>query len=243
MTSSYRRPPIIEAVLEIRVATPVDDQAIAKIQRRLAERYPGPPQKTANISVEAGPNGIRINKDTSGFKILSHDGTFTVSVARGTISTSKTAPYVGWEEFIAEAQINWESWKKVVDWKEISRLGLRYINRIDIPNADGIGIAMDDYVNFGVRRPDIKGFGAMTQFAANVEIPMLDGSFKLILNSSPVPSPLVKTSSFLLDLDLSREHMLPKNEEALWSEVAKFRLVKNSVFEACITDKTRALLS
>lgn len=243
MTNAYRRPPIIEAVVEVRVVTPLDDALLNKLQNLLAERYPAPPQKTANISVEAGPNGVTINQEASGFKILSNDGTFTVSVGRGAISTSRTAPYGGWDEFIGEAVLNWEVWKKVAGRRDIARIGLRYINRIDVPVAENVEISMDDILNFGVKRPRLTGFGPMTQFAVNAEIPMLERPYKLILNSSPTPSPLVKTASFLLDLDLSLDHQLPKNDDALWGEVTKFREIKNLVFDACITDKTRELLS
>jgi uncharacterized protein (TIGR04255 family) len=243
MIKPYKRPPIIEAVIEVRTTSTVDQGTIDKLQKRLAERYPAPPQKTANISFEVTEMGANIRQDLSGFKILSGDGSFTVSVTNSAIVTSRTPPYLGWESFMEEARTNWADWKKTVGWREIARIGLRYINRIDIPNAEDAEISMDDYLRFGVRRPEIPGFGPMTQFAANLEIPMAKGPFKLILNSSPTPSPLVKTASFLLDLDLSIDQALPQSDDALWSLVEEFRPIKNSVFESCITDKTRLLLS
>jgi uncharacterized protein (TIGR04255 family) len=243
MNKSYKRPPITEAVVEVRMASAIDAGLSQKLQNRLAERYPAPPQKTANISFELTETGANIRQDVSGFKILSGDGTFTVSVTNSAISTSRTPPYLGWEHFMEEARTNWADWKKTVGWKEIARIGLRYINRIDIPAEDGAEINLDDYLNFGLRRPAIPGFGPMVQFAANVEILMAEGPFRLILNSSPTPSPLVKKASFLLDLDLSIDQALPQSDEALWSLVEEFRPIKNSVFESCITDKTRSLLS
>ena len=83
----------------------------------------------------------------------------------------------------------------------------------------------------------------MASFAINAEIPMTDKPIKLIINHAPTPSPLVQTNSFLLDLDLSMEQALPTSEKALWETIEGLRSVKNSVFEACITDRTRELFS
>lgn len=243
MTQAYVRPPILEAVVEIRVKSGIDQDSMNKIEKRLKTRYPAPPQKTANISVEISDVGAHVRQDIGGFKILSADGSNTVSVTNVAIGTSAMPPYSGWESFLAEAQLNWADWKKVAGWKEIARIGLRYINRIDVPVPDGTEIDLADYLTFGVRRPLIPGFGAMTQFAVNTEIPMANGPLKLILNSSPTPSPLVKTASFLLDLDLSVDQELPQNDGSMWDMLHQFRDVKNAAFEACITDKTRSLLS
>ena len=65
----------------------------------------------------------------------------------------------------------------------------------------------------------------------------------LILNAGSADSPLVKNTSFLLDLDISREISLPKNDDALWAVVDEVRVLKNRIFEACITDEARGLFS
>ncbi len=238
----YKRPPIIEAVLEVRLAAPIEEKKAAKVEAQFQKRYPTPPQRVANLSLESDGASLRINQEQTGFKILSADGAFTVTAGRVLIATSRTAPYCGWEQFIAEARVNWADWTKIVGWNDIARIGLRYINRIDIPAADEhTEIKMDDYFRFVVQRPNIPGFGAMNGYAATTEIPMLDQPIKLVLNTSPTVSPLIKTISFLLDLDVSVDDHLPRSEQALWNTVEALRSIKNSVFEACITDKTRVL--
>jgi len=53
----------------------------------------------------------------------------------------------------------------------------------------------------------------------------------------------VKTVSFLLDIDLSRDSNLPQIDTDIWSLVDRMRPYKNSVFEGCITDEARGLFS
>jgi uncharacterized protein (TIGR04255 family) len=102
---------------------------------------------------------------------------------------------------------------------------------------------MDEYFHLYLQGPSIPGFGSMTNFAINAEVPMDDRPLKLVINHAPVPSPLVQTNSFLLDFDLGMEDRLPTNERVLWETIEQLRPIKNSVFEATITDKTRELFA
>jgi len=81
----------------------------------------------------------------------------------------------------------------------------------------------------------------MNNFAVNMQFPLAAGDLKLILNVGSIPSPLVKMTSFLLDLDVSIEQNLPSTDEAIWARINEIRAQKNMVFEAAITDKARAL--
>jgi uncharacterized protein (TIGR04255 family) len=162
---------------------------------------------------------------------------------RNSLGTSRNAPYAGWEEFIEEARHNWSDWKRVIGWRDVSRIGLRYVNRIDLPYSQTGRAQLEEYFGFYVNTPEIPGFAALANFAINAELPMSDKPIKLIINHAPTPSPLARTNSFLLDLDLGMEQALPTNERALWETIEGLRSLKNSVFEACITDRTRGLFS
>jgi uncharacterized protein (TIGR04255 family) len=49
--------------------------------------------------------------------------------------------------------------------------------------------------------------------------------------------------SLLLDIDLFRTSEIPGNEDDLWRVVDSARPLKNRIFEACITNETRALFA
>jgi uncharacterized protein (TIGR04255 family) len=242
MVQKYKRPPITEAVVEVRIAPPANRDLLDKVQGRLQSEYPLPPQRTFNMHVEVGEETAKLRQEPLGYRLTSTDASEVVSIAAGAIATSRLPPYEGWEPFVARARKNWETWKRVVGRREIIRIGVRYVNRIDVPNPTQEPVAIEDYLNFSIRLPPA-GIPPVLHFAINAQAPLGKDECKLILNASTAPSPLVKTVSFILDLDVSLDVGLPQNDEALWALVDRMREYKNFIFETCITDRARALFS
>jgi uncharacterized protein (TIGR04255 family) len=240
MSQPYKRPPITEAVVEVRIDAGVTMPRVERVRDKLLESYPLPVQTLIAANVELREDTPRVQQQLQGYRLTAADGAGLVSVGPNFIATSRLAPYEGWESFIATARRNWEVWKRRVGWQKIVRIGVRYINRIDIPTSDPVNI--DDYLTFTIRGPSLD-LPPMTSFAINEVRPLGKDQCELILNASYVPSPLVKTTSFLLDLDISREVDLPQNDEGLWGFVDRIRGHKNFVFEGCITDRARELFN
>lgn len=236
---SYRRAPITEAVIEIRIRGAADAEMLEKLTKRLQEHYPSPPQKTVQIAVELSANSAILQQSPQGYRLTASDGAGLVILLPSGIATSRLPPYQGWESFIDQARGNWNIWKRAVGWREIIRIGVRYVNRIDVPNPTELPVRVTDYLNFG---PNIPNLGApMSGFATNAVAPIEDTGLKLILNAGSADSPLVKTTSFILDIDVSRESGLPQSDEDLWLGIDQIRAHKNRIFEACITDRAREL--
>jgi uncharacterized protein (TIGR04255 family) len=94
---NYKRPPVIEAVIELRFNGPaLDDRVMETLLKRFSKRYPAPPQKTDNVGVEFAGTELRLTQQNVGFRILSADGRFTVNLGRNSLGTSRNAPYAGW---------------------------------------------------------------------------------------------------------------------------------------------------
>jgi len=246
MPQKYRRPPIVEAVVEVRVSPPLTADLLDKLQVRLRSDYPLPPQRTFNMHFQVGEETASVREEPLGYRLTSADASEVVSIAPIAISTSKLPPYQGWEPFVDRARKNWEIWRRVAGHRQITRIGVRYVNRIDIPNPTEESITIEEYLQYSLRFPPAAaaaGIGPLGHFAVNVEVPLGKDKCKLILNASSAPSPLVKTVSFILDLDVSLEVDLPQSDDALWAFVGRMREHKNFVFETCITDRARALFS
>jgi uncharacterized protein (TIGR04255 family) len=235
----YKRPPITEAVVEVRVADLIPMAAIERVRDRLLEFYPLPAQSiiAANIEIRHDAQHV-VHQEVQGFKLTASDGAGVVTIGQQFIGTSRLPPYDGWESFIAAARNNWKIWKRLVEWRKIVRIGVRYINRIDVP-ANGL-VNIDDYLTFSIKGPLLE-LPPLTSFAINEVRPLGKDDCQLILNAGLVPSPLVKTTSFILDLDISRDVDLPQNDEALWAFIERIRQHKNFVFEGCITNRAREL--
>ena len=242
MVQRYKRPPITEAVVEVRMASPINRELLDKLQKRLLQDYPLPPQRTFNMHVEIGEETAKVSQVPLGYRLTSPNASDLVSISPIAIGTSRLPPYEGWEPFIVQARRNWEVWKRIVGWREIARIGVRYVNRIDVPNPTEQPLDIDDYLKFGLVLPEA-GIPPVEHFAINTQAPLGKDECKLVLNASSTPSPLVKTASFILDIDVSLDVHLPQNDEGLWGFVDRMRVHKNLIFEACITDRTRALFS
>lgn len=222
-------------MIEFRFRSAIDLALVQKAASKLRSKYPREEQVVGvEVKIEDPPQGI-VTKE--GFKLSSEDGADIVLVKTGAVGTSRLAPYLGWEQFIATAQDNWRTWRKVVDWNEVSRVGLRYINRVDIPLSES-SLEVSDYFNISVKLPtDDENHGP---YSLQITLPLADG-VNVLVNAGAVPSPLVDHSSFVLDLDFGVAKNLPLRDDGLWALLETLRKPKNDMFERFITDRTRAL--
>jgi uncharacterized protein (TIGR04255 family) len=200
-------------------------------------------EQNINFSLEASSekaSSAKVETVWEGRKLSSLDRADVLIFRRSALVCSRLAPYIGWEEFIPRAREAWTVCKKQAGTIELSRIGLRYVNRIDIPLQEGQIINAEDYLKFVPKSPD--GFTEpMTTFLVQSNRPMGVDDCNFMVLSSTVPSPLISTLSIALDLDVSREMNVPNREDELWALIERMREHKNFVFETCITDRARAL--
>jgi uncharacterized protein (TIGR04255 family) len=145
-------------------------------------------------------------------------------------------PYPKWQVFKKMFLGNFEKYRKIANPKEIKRIGLRYVNRIDIPKAS---IEMEEYFTYFPNLPQkLRDHGA---FQMKTEIPCKEQQDYLVLTfGNAVPSQK-DTLSLLLDFDYSMT--VPKaidmNAIPEWLEEAHAKLLE--AFESCTTDKCKDL--
>jgi uncharacterized protein (TIGR04255 family) len=77
-----------------------------------------------------------------------------------------------------------------------------------------------------------------------VQIPQMDLGAMLILNEAMVPPPNAEVVSIVVDIDVFKQGLKLHSDAAeVWSLLDVFRLRKNLIFEGCITNNTRELIS
>jgi uncharacterized protein (TIGR04255 family) len=241
----YKKPPITEAVIEIRLAAPLDAAELAKTSSDFRAYYPLE-QSVKNVGVALGlpsaPEGkptAQINEE-NGYRRNSLDLTELIVLWRRAFSISQLAPYPGWEAFFTRFRRDWGVWKQRLGYRTIARIGVRYINRIDIPLPGNEPVIEEaEYLNVYPHFP--KELGPTMAYGVQAVLPLADIDSKLTLNSSIVPSPLLGHAAFLFDQDVAREQEPPQRDEDIFDLLNQIRDRKNSVFEACITDRTREL--
>jgi uncharacterized protein (TIGR04255 family) len=238
----YKRPPITEAVVEIRLETPLGAPLVERVRDRFLEFYPLPPQSVLHVAVQVGTETSKLRQQIHAYRLTGPDGADIVIVGPTMLTTSRLAPYEGWEPFISIAMRNWEMWKKLIGWQKISRIGVRFINRIDVPSPDDGPVNLDEYLLFTLQKPQLD-LPPMESFAVNQASDLGKDDCKIIINAGSVPSPLVKTTSLILDIDISRQTNLPQSDDDVWALINRIRDYKNFIFENCITDKARGLFN
>jgi uncharacterized protein (TIGR04255 family) len=239
----YKEPPITEAVIEIRFATPIEAAHLTEISTDFRSLYPYEQQVTdvrVHLFLPSPQQGATTagTVERPGHRLTSLDQTEILLLWPDMLVFSQLAPYPGWDTFFERFRRDWTLSKKLTGYRKISRIGVRYINRIDIP-APGPVVQHEQYLNIYPHMPDV--FPSLQGYAVQSQVPLPDIGSMLTVNSASVPSPILGHAAFLVDLDIAKENDPPQNDEAIYEFLHRVRIKKNEIFEACITPHAREL--
>ena len=243
-SANYSRPPILEAVIGITFSQPLSDKVLDAADRRIGKHYllhEDVKNTSFSMALNVGADRRLIASPAdsilvSGHKRRSPDMDELVILMPDSITVSQLAPYQGWENFVARFKRDFHGYMGRQKTREISRVGVRYINRIDIPLSGDI-VHHEQYLNFYPRVVD--PLGDIVGYSMQVSIAAKNIGGIVTLRSNPVASPTLGHASFILDIDVYKTIDLPMNEAALYDLLEKMRVEKNHVFEECITERTR----
>jgi uncharacterized protein (TIGR04255 family) len=247
-TRAYLHPPITEAVIEIRVNHTLTSSELEKIAKKLKKHYPNSkPHNELGIdlgdigSKSAGSN-VKVSKHQKGFHLSSEDQADIVIIKPESLVMSRLAPYLGWETIRNQFISVWKIWKDIAKTRSISRVGIRYVNRIDVPVDELDRIEIEDYLTFHPKVPSFSN-APMTNYLIQIAKPTSNPLWSTTITSTNQPSPLVKTVSLLLDIDLFRTEEIPLNDDDLWQMLTEARDLKNNIFQQCITPRAEEIFN
>ena len=243
--SNYERPPITEAVIELRYADNLSSRAMERIHSQLKRRY-DKSEKVSTVQFSFDPKEDKLDRTPAefiGYKLTNKDQTDVVQIKPNSMSCSRLAPYCGWGDFEARARHDWDVWRKIVKNINATRIGVRYINRIDIPFVKDGKIDIEDYLTVVPRYPEPNLLRSFAKYTMQVRGDFVEEPFHLTINCNTVKSPLINHFSIVLDLDLSTSVEIPKRNDQLWELINKMRRHKNDAFEMCVTDEARSLFN
>ena len=238
MTGNYVRNPITEAIIDFQVELP-DEVMAADLDRCEDSAYPSKHVLAETVGqFDIGPTASPTSSSTTsravGFLFKSGDEKQLYQVRLGGFTVNRLSPYEGWESFSGEACRLWAIYRRVAWPRKVTRLAVRYVNRLDIPQ----GAEMKDYLRTSPDvSPDIHQ--GLTNFFMQMTIPQADIRSTLILNEAAGPLGQDGAASVILDIDLFRVADLGEDEDWLWEFLERLRERKNQIFEACITDRMR----
>jgi uncharacterized protein (TIGR04255 family) len=240
----YSSPPITEAIIEIIFDGELKQKDFEKITKKLKKNYPNLQHINTTV-INFGVNSIGSNLiigNQPGIKLSTNDEADILIVAHQKLAVARLAPYQGWDYLFDKMLSSWKAWKYVAGIKPINRIGVRYINRIDIPIDDQGKIENQDYLNIYPHLP--KSIDkTMFNYLNQVTLPTSNEYWNTTITSTNMPSPRINHISLLLDIDVFRTQDIPIKEEDFLASLSEVRDIKNDIFEQCITSNARRLFS
>lgn len=240
----YLRAPILEAVLDIRI--PLRDdvrlETLARLGAEVGNSYPTRKDRLqfeSELTMGAEVAAASTRRSQLGYVFFSIDERQSFQVRKDGFTFSRLAPYTGWEAFSSEARKLWEHYRSVVPVDTITRLGVRYVNRLDLPLP--IGDFKDYLRTVPEVSPDLPQ--GLSGYFMQLQIPQEVIGGMLVLNQAMLPPSAPNVASVLLDIDLFRNVDVPSEDEAIWEFFKQLRACKNHIFEACITEKAKELIN
>ena len=241
MTSKryYNRPPIVEAIIDLKFDGILSDRELRRLRDRFKTNFPAIEEKK-NIRVEVNAQGISTKSTPAGFKMTAKNAVDMVLINEDSFGTVRLAPYDRWKNLIRAAKNNFEIVMKAVGRKTVVRLGVRFVNRLDIPSAKIMGRDLAEFVKLDIALPQgiAKERGSHSLAVNLVEV---STGAKVLLQSGEMVPALLDHRSVSLDIDASWDSDISNRIDEMWASVELLRNAKNACFEACITDELRSL--
>jgi len=243
----YRKPIITEAVIDLRISPPAGIAIgdLGQIAEQLVSKFPfkeNTYSRTASFHFDVASLSAPQTSSTAdhtGFKLSSADLCDVVQMSPSGLTISRLKPYTSWKTFSSLADLVWQAYKDIVGPKRIERVALRYINRLDIPK----GAKIEEYLLLRPIVPSDFPQKDITAFFAQIQMPQEDIEALAIINQARVPDATAAASSYVLDFDIFRESVWQiEQDQQLWQILERFRIRKNEMFEASITDNVRNLM-
>jgi len=239
----YKNSPIQEAVCEFRFGLEQNpEQAqVKEIFNKIKGKFPVAKKGNfheVSVKIDIKENKKNLIDNAREFdRFFSVDEKALVQIDKNKLSIHRLKPYVSWQEFFSAIELVFNTYLTVIKIKSIQRIGLRYINAIEM----GSSFEIEEYFNL---RPNIVAElpQNLSDFNAGVVFVMGNGTdgVRAQLSNQWLSS---DKQRIVLDLDyfLGKADAV-KNEEVFdWLKAAHQSL--ENIFETAITEKTKSLFN
>jgi len=234
------RAPIVEATLEFRcrAEAPWEEAAILQqIKTRLPDYPLALAQRAFQQQFQFQPNqpaqGSFHDLGLTGFRLQSKDNLQITQFNRDGFAFSRLQPYESWPHFSVEAFRLWEIYAELARPSQIQRLGLRFINRINLePEQE----TLDHYLSAPPQTPAELSFPFITFLHHDsFAIPGKPYIVNVVKTVQPQQSGGMAPPALIFDIDVFSEQPFVLEAATMSQRVAEMRWLKNKFFFGNIT--------
>ena len=242
MSRKYSKPPIVEAVCEFRLTqeSKWDLTIPGLIYEEVRKEFPNKEKRQIQeLRFSPSQQGVQQPETLTSelVQFYTNDRKTYIQVGHNLLSVSCLKPYPKWDGFKPRIKNAFRALIKIVDVIGLERVGLRYINRIEIPSQS---VNLGDYFEFlpstGEKLPK-----DATDFILGCVFPFFNGRdlCKVQLTRAVPENPV--SVAFLLDLDyyLAQPRSVSASQALEWVEEAHQHV--EDIFEGCIKQPLREI--
>ncbi|MCP4251409.1 MAG: TIGR04255 family protein [bacterium] len=236
--------PITEALIDIRAQLPkgtrVDD--LSAFREKVKADYPSCRERrkwhgqfrfsaTTPLTVDSGVD------EPDGYLLTSPDGTQIVQARLDGFTFSRLKPYRDWLQLRATAQSLWDLYREVAQPVSVTRIAVRYINRLELP------LPWKDYRDWVRTLPEIAPLlpQGLSGFLMRLNIPFEEPPGFVIVTQAVEPGDHSEYVPLIFDIDAFLLEDFDPGDQGFWHRFEDLREIKNRVFFESITDRTKEL--
>jgi uncharacterized protein (TIGR04255 family) len=242
----FPKAPIVEALIDLQVtfASPVDLTRLEAFHQAIKEEYPLKQSRVkwhGEIKIGKPEPQQTVQRGPEGFMFKSRDGKRLVQVRQDGYTFNWLKPYPTWPVFRDQARTHWERYSSTYRPETISRLGLRYINRIEIP------LPFNDFRDFVRTAPDVaEGLPqGLSGLFMRLELPDAKRRILAIVTEAmevPIDVDGVKRLPLIFDIDIvDPTKFIDPASSSIWDRFEEMREYKNEIFFGSLTERTKEM--
>ena len=244
----YTRLPVSEALIDIRIDPLPATQApiLESLHEKLRDEYPNKkPQQQWEGILEVREGTMATSQKAhgiTGYIFESKDKKRIIQYRLDGFTCNFLKPdpheaWPGWESLRNEARRTWDIYAKALDVQMITRIAVRYINRIVIPAPV---VELSDYLTTPPDVPKDFEYQSLHNFLSRVTVAIPDLNAMATITQAPAREPSTQVV-LLLDIDIDRDQRVPLHPETMWQTLDRFREIKNSIFEKSLKPRAKEL--
>ncbi|NTV29685.1 MAG: TIGR04255 family protein [Candidatus Omnitrophica bacterium] len=243
----FNNAPIVEALIDIRAILPPETtlDTLALFQEKIKTDFP---EKQTRVSWESSfkvepntPPQVSQHKREDGYLFHASDKSQLVQARLDGFTFNKLRPYDKWESFKDKAKELYAHYLEIAKPKNVVRLGLRYINRIEVPLISPIR-----FEEYFLLRPELPSTLPQRTKHFLTQVVLADDSIGAeAIVTERLEKPLHKDGNdflpVLLDIDVVKTLSLSPSDIELWNLFEKLKLFEDSIFLESLTARAKEL--